>query len=462
MEAIRRSRKPAAVHQTDCLVDGQWTPAQSGGTLLTLDPATEEVIAQVAAGDAVDIEAAAEAARKAVRGDWSRGINRGSVLTALAELIESEIDDLSALESWDTGHPIRGIRGADLPAAVEYLRLAAEYANADGVEPQSNVVPVGVAGFLLPTHHAALSSVRSIARVVVAGCGAVLKPSEHAPLACLRLVRMAQKAGVPDGVLNVVPGTGARAGRALANCSLVDSLVFHGRAATGREVCEAAARNLTPVSLELAGSEVHVVLRDADLEEAARSIASFANGGELGRMATGACCLVERPVQETFRNLLFRRLDGLKIGDPLDSSVDVGPLACEGDAVAFAHFVERCVRDGAVCLAGGKRFGTRGFFVQPTLLTDIADPSVAMAWDVAAPLGSLVSISAEDEIIERFNARRIRSRVVVWTRDSAAARRLAGSLNTAEIRMGNSEGRAMRADVVASDLQALVMSKHVA
>ncbi len=462
MEAIRRPRKPAAVHQTDCFVDGLWTPAQSGGTLLTIDPATEEVIAQVASGDAADIEAAAEAARNAARSDWSRGIDRRSVLTALAESIEAEIDDLSALESWDTGHPIREVRSGDMPAAIEYLRRAADYLNAIGVDTQSCFLPVGVAGFLLPTHHAALATVRSIARAVVAGCGAVLKPSEHAPLACLRLVRMAQKAGVPDGVLNVVPGTGARAGRALAKCCLVDSLVFQGRAATGREVCEAASQNLTPVSLELAGSEVHVVLRDADLEEAARDIASFRHGAGAGRVVTGACCLVERPVQEAFCKLLSQGLNALKVGDPLDPSVDVGPLACEGDAVAFVQFTERRMREGAVCSAGGKRTGTRGFFVQPTLITDNAGTGAAMAWDVAGPLCTLVPESAEDAIVERFNAQRCRSRVIVWTRDQAAAKRLAGSLKAADVRAGGSGCRAMGADVLAADLQPLVVPKHVA
>ena len=250
--------KPArpAIHQTQLFIGGQWVPAKSGKTFDTINPATEEVIAQVAEGDAADVDAAVRAARKAFdEGPWPRmdARERGRIMLRLADLIEAEIDELAALEALDNGKPVSDARTGDIPLALDALRYYAGWA--DKIHGQTIPIngnyfcytrrePVGVAGQVIPWNFPILMVAWKWGPALAAGCTIVMKPAEQTPLTCLRLARLAQKAGVPDGVINVVPGFGPTAGAAIVKHPGIDKVAFTGSGETAQIIMRQAADQL--------------------------------------------------------------------------------------------------------------------------------------------------------------------------------------------------------------------------
>jgi aldehyde dehydrogenase (NAD+) len=246
-------RQQPEIRQTQLFIDGQWTAARSGKTFATVNPATEEVIAEVAEGDAADIDLAVKAARRAFDdSEWSRmdARDRGRLMYRLADLIEEEIDELAALESLDNGKPIRDSRNADLPLVIDCLRYYAGFA--DKIHGQTIPVrgdyftytrkePVGVVGQIIPWNFPMLMVAWKWGPALAAGCTIVMKPAEQTPLTCLRMARLAQKAGFPDGVINVVPGYGPTAGAALVKHPEVDKIAFTGEGTTGQLIMREAA-----------------------------------------------------------------------------------------------------------------------------------------------------------------------------------------------------------------------------
>src|SRR5437667_991477 len=244
------------IHQTQCFIGGQWVPAQSGKTFGTIDPATEEVIASVAEGDAADVDLAVKAARKAFdSGDWPKldARDRGKLINKLADLIEEELDELAALESLDNGKPIRDAKAADLPLTIDALRYYAGYA--DKIHGQTIPVrgnyftytrkePVGVVGQIIPWNFPMLMVAWKWGPALAAGCTIVMKPAEQTPLTCLRLARLAQQAGIPDGVINVVPGYGPTAGASIVKHPGVDKVAFTGEHLTAQIIMKDAAPTL--------------------------------------------------------------------------------------------------------------------------------------------------------------------------------------------------------------------------
>ena len=240
MATMTEPRQQPKIHQTQCFIGGQWLPAASGKTFETINPATEEVIAQVAEGDAADVDLAVAAARKALEhGPWSRmdARDRGRLMYKLADLIEEEADELAALESLDNGKPIREARAGDLPLVIDVLRYYAGFA--DKIHGQTIPVrgnyftytrrePVGVVGQIIPWNFPMLMAAWKWGPALAAGCTIVMKPAEQTPLTCLRMARLAQKAGIPDGVINVVPGYGPTAGAAIVKHRGVDKVAFTG------------------------------------------------------------------------------------------------------------------------------------------------------------------------------------------------------------------------------------------
>lgn len=237
------------IRQTQIFIDGQWIPAQSGKTFNTINPSNEEVIAQVAEGDVADVARAVEAARRAFdEGPWPRlnARERGKIIHRLCDLIDAEIDELAAIESLDNGKPVKDARHVDLPLAVECLRYYAGWA--DKIQGETIPVngdflcytrrePVGVAGQIIPWNFPILMVAWKWGPALAAGCTLVMKPAEQTPLTCLRLARLAQKAGVPDGVINVVPGFGPTAGAAIVRHPGVDKIAFTGSGETAKVSC---------------------------------------------------------------------------------------------------------------------------------------------------------------------------------------------------------------------------------
>ncbi len=281
MATITKTTHGPQIRQTQCFIGGQWVPAASGKTFETVNPATEEVITQVAEGDAADIDLAVEAARNAFEnGPWSKmdARDRGRLIAKLADLIEDEAEELAALETLDNGKPIREAKAADLPLTVDCLRYYAGWA--DKIHGQTIPIrgpyfcytrrePVGVVGQIIPWNFPMLMAAWKWGPALAAGCTIVMKPAEQTPLSCLRMARLAQKAGIPDGVINVVPGFGPTAGAAVVKHPGVDKVAFTGEYKTAQIIMKDAAQTLKRLTFELGGKSPNIVFADADLDAAA-------------------------------------------------------------------------------------------------------------------------------------------------------------------------------------------------
>src|SRR5215470_1224863 len=367
------------IQQTQCFIGGQWIPAQSGKTFDTLDPSTEEVIASVAEGDAADIDLAVKAARKQFDGgEWSKmdARDRGRLMNKLADLIEEEAAELAALESLDNGKPIRDSKAADLPLTIDCLRYYAGYA--DKIHGQTIPVrgnyfcytrkePVGVVGQIIPWNFPMLMVAWKWGPALAAGCTIVMKPAEQTPLSCLRLARLAQKAGIPDGVINVVPGYGPTAGAAIVKHPGVDKVAFTGEYKTAQVIMRDASQTLKRLTFELGGKSPNVIFADANLDAAAAGthVGLYLNQGQC--CCAGSRVFVQEKVHDKFVDKLTAMNQKRKVGDPLDPATEQGAQVDQAQFDKIMHYVDLGKKEGAQCLSGGKRFGDRGFFIEPTL-----------------------------------------------------------------------------------------------
>src|SRR4051794_13710544 len=330
---VPRSAKHAKPKVADqkMLIGGKWVGSVSGKTFETVNPATGEVICRVAEGDKADIDLAVKAARQAFEsGPWSRmnARDRGRLLNKLADAIESHKDELAALESLDNGKPINDALAADLPPPPQCSRYYAGWA--DKIHGQTIPVdgnfftyprhePVGVVGQIIPWNFPLLMQAWKWGPALACGNTVVLKPAEQTPLTALRVVALAQEAGFPDGVMNVVPGFGPTAGAALSGHMDVDKVAFTGEGTTGQIIMEAAARsNLKRVSLELGGKSPNVVFADADLDAAVEGayLGLFFNQGQC--CCAGTRLFVEEKVHDEFVERMVKKAKARKVGDPFD------------------------------------------------------------------------------------------------------------------------------------------------
>lgn len=433
------------VRHTECFIGGNWAPAISGKTFETLNPATESVIAQVAEGDAADVDAAVAAARDALEnGPWSRmdARERGRLMFALADLIEAEAGELAMLESLDNGKPIRDSRAADLPLAIDCLRYYAGYA--DKIHGQTIPVrgayftytrrePVGVVGQIIPWNFPILMVCWKWGPALAAGCTIVMKPAEQTPLSCLRLARLAQKAGIPDGVINVVPGYGPTAGASIVKHPGVDKVAFTGEHKTAQIIMRDAAQTLKRLTFELGGKSPNIVFADADLEAAAAGshFGLYFNQGQ-------CCCAGSRLfVQEKIYDKFVERLVGMnrtrKLGDPLDPQTEQGPQVDRAQMDKILHYIDLGKREGAECLTGGKRFGDKGYYVEPTLFTNVTDEMSIARDEIFGPVLSILKFKDVDEIVDRANNTHFGLAAAVWTRDIAKAHHLAAKIKAGTV-----------------------------
>ncbi|MSR36089.1 MAG: aldehyde dehydrogenase family protein [Gemmatimonadetes bacterium] len=433
--------------RTQLWIDGQWSDAASGETFSTENPATGEVLAQVAAGDAADINRAVAAARAAFRDPAWRRMNphrRAELLWALSDLIEANAEELALLETLDNGKPLFESREVDLPSVVENFRYFAGIA--DKLHGETIPVagsflnytlrePLGVVGCIIPWNFPLSMAVWKAAPALACGNTVVLKPAEQTPLSALRLGELAGEAGFPPGVLNVVPGFGETAGAALVRHPGVDAISFTGSTEVGRVVMRDAAETLKKVSLELGGKSPNIVFADADLGAAVKGAASGIYYGKGEVCAAGSRVLVERAVYDEFVERFRARSERATVGDPMDPGTRIGALVSEAQLERVLGYVERGRAEGARLVTGGRRVQVkgRGWFVEPTVFADVLPSMTIAREEIFGPVAAVMPFDDLEDAVAKANDTHFGLAAGVWTRDVAKAHRMAEELEAGTV-----------------------------
>jgi aldehyde dehydrogenase (NAD+) len=431
------------------LIDGKWLEAASGKTFDSINPATGELLARVAEGDAEDIDRAVEAARRAFEGPWAKAkpFDRQQILLRFADLVEKHAEELTDLDTLDMGAPISRTRNMKR-RAVALLRYYAGMATALHGETIENSLPgeyfsytlkepVGVVGAIIPWNAPLTSSLWKIGPALATGCTMILKPAEEAPLTPLLLGQLALEAGVPPGVLNVVPGYGETAGAALAGHMGVDKVAFTGSHLTGQKIVQASAGNLKRVSLELGGKSPDIVFADADLESAVpgAGMAVFANSGQI--CSAGTRLFVERRVYEEFVGRVADFGKTLRVGNGMDPDVTIGPLVSQDQLDRVTGYLSTGRQEGARPLSGGERLTdgdfAKGYFVPPTVFADVRDDMRIAREEIFGPVISAIPFTDIDEVLTRANSTMFGLGSGVWTRDVSKAHRLAKGIRAGSV-----------------------------
>jgi phenylacetaldehyde dehydrogenase len=431
-------------------INGQWTDAASGKTFATPNPATGETLANVAEGDAEDVNRAVRAARQAFDdGPWGSMTpsDRGRLIWKIGDLILEHADELAQLESLDNGKPVAVARGADVPLAADLFHYMAGWAtkiegNTINISvpymPGANFhsytlrEPVGVVGQIIPWNFPLLMAAWKLGPALTTGNTVVLKPAEQTPLTALLLAQLIAEAGIPDGVVNVITGFGETAGAALAAHNDVDKVAFTGSTEVGRLIVQAAAGNLKKVSLELGGKSPNIVFDDAEagaVEGAANAI--FFNHGQC--CVAGSRLFVQEDKFDEVVNGVAEIAKGIKLGPGMESGTQMGPLVSEEQLQRVTGFLESGREDGATTITGGGRFGDHGYFVEPTVITNTRPDMKIVREEIFGPVVVAAPFRSLDEIAAEANNSEYGLGAGIWTKDISKAHALAKKLRAGTV-----------------------------
>lgn len=433
------------------LIGGQWVDAASGKRFRTVNPATGALLAEVAEGDHEDIDRAVKAARSAFENPaWRRmrPAERERLVRRFIGLLEDHIDELAELETLDTGKPINASRNIDLPVTIETLQYYAGFstklegdvlphgcAYTPGVDYFSYTLrePVGVVGMILPWNFPLLLLSLKLGPALALGCTCVIKPAEDSPLSTLRLGELAQEAGIPDGVVNVVPGYGETAGAALANHPDVNKVAFTGSTEVGKSIVQAASGNLKRITLELGGKAPNLVLPDANLEEtiAGAAMAIYTNQGEI--CCAGSRLYVHSSIYDQVVEGIVEHAKSTTVGPGLHPESQMGPLISQTQLDRVTDYVERGRADGAEVLVGGGRMGDSGYFYAPTVLANTAKTMPVVREEIFGPVLCAMPYDDLDEVIADANDTIYGLSAGIWTRDVSKAHQVAARLQAGTI-----------------------------
>jgi betaine-aldehyde dehydrogenase len=422
-------------------IDGKWVDAESGKTFSSPNPATGEVLAEVAEADKADIDKAVMAARKAYEGKWAKlsARDRGKLLYKLAQLIESNAQLLAELETSDNGKPIRESIYIDIPQVIEHFEYYAGLA--DKIEGETIPVsgrmlnytvrePLGVCGQIIPWNFPLIMAAWKIAPALAAGNTVVLKPAEQTPVTALELGRLCQEAGFPDGVINIVPGFGETAGAALTSHPGVDKISFTGSTDVGRLVAKAAAQNLTKVSLELGGKAPNIVFADASLDQAIEGalMGIYYNQGQV--CSAGSRLFLEEKIKDQFLDAFKQRSEKIRVGDPMDNSTQMGPQVSEEQLNKIKNYVDIARSEGAMILTGGESpqlegHLNSGYFFKPTIFSNVNNHMRVAQEEIFGPVVSVITFKDGDDLIKQANETIYGLSAGIWTRDITRAHKFA-------------------------------------
>jgi phenylacetaldehyde dehydrogenase len=450
LERVPASLKNWLSQPRPMLIDGKWVQARSGKVFDVQDPANEMRLATVAEGDAADIDAAVRAARKALEGPWGRMSPsvRGRMIHRIGDLILEHLDELAQLESLDNGKPFSVARVADVPLSADMFHYMSGWATK--IEGKhiaiSNLAapgqylsftrpePIGVVGQIIPWNFPLLMAAWKLAPALATGCTVVLKVAEETPLSALRLGELLLEAGLPDGVVNIVPGFGETAGAALAAHPGVDKVAFTGSTEVGRLIVQAASRDLKKVSLELGGKSPNIILDDSDIDEAVAGATAgiFFNHGQCCN--AGSRLFVQAKIFDRVVSGIAANAEKIKLGAGLDPQTEMGPLVSEVQHGRVTSYLKAGMEEGARALTGGSALGGHGFFVKPTVLVDTRPEMKVVREEIFGPV--LVATpfkEADDDLIAAANDTIYGLAAGVWTRDIAKANQIANRLKAGTV-----------------------------
>jgi acyl-CoA reductase-like NAD-dependent aldehyde dehydrogenase len=428
-------------------IDNEWRASGSGRTLDVVNPATEEVIAQVASADDADVDAAVASARAALEGPWAKlsPRERGRLLWRLAQRLAERADHLARLETLHNGKPIFESRQIEIPAAVECFEYYAGWADkihGDTIPVRGHHLvytlrePVGVVAAIVPWNFPLLLAAWKVAPALASGNTVIVKPASQTPLTALALAEIALEVGLPPGVLNVVTGPGQSVGRRLVEHPGIDKIAFTGDTRTGRDIMRGSSETLKRITLELGGKSANIVFTDADLDAAVRgaTIGIFYGKGEV--CAAGSRLLVHRAIKDEFLEKVSARTKKMVPGDPLDPKTRLGALASKAQLDKVLGYIETGKREGARLIAGGARadIGTgKGHFLQPTVFADVTSDMTIAREEIFGPVLAVMEFEDVDEAVARANESSYGLAAAVWTRDVSKAHDVARRLQAGTV-----------------------------
>ncbi|MGG7143350.1 aldehyde dehydrogenase family protein [Clostridium nigeriense] len=427
-------------------INGEWRESSDGSTIKTYNPATGELLSEIADASEIDVDDAVKAANKAFE-TWGKTTpaERATLLNNIADIIDENAEFLATIETMDNGKPIRETIGADIPLAADHFRYFAGVIRADeGVatnidENTLNLIlrePIGVVGQIVPWNFPFLMAAWKLAPVLAAGDTTVFKPSSTTSLSVLELMKLIQDV-VPKGVINVITGKGSKSGEYLQHNEGIDKLAFTGSTEVGREIGLAAAKRIIPATLELGGKSANIFFSDADMNIALEGIqlGILFNQGQV--CSAGSRIFVQEDFYDEFIEKAVEAFENVKVGNPLDPNTQMGAQVSEAQLNKILKYIEIGKDEGAKVITGGERFiegdAKNGYFMKPTLLVDVNNNMRVAREEIFGPVGVVIKFKTEEEVIAMANDSNYGLGGGVFTRDINRAIKVAKSIRTGRV-----------------------------
>ena len=437
----------ASVMRKRLFINNEWRDAEGSKTLDVVNPATEEIVAEVASADRADVDAAVRAARAALNGPWSKmsARDRGRLLWRVGDALMERADEIARLETLHNGKPIFESRQIEIPAAAECFQYYAGWADklhGETIPVRGEYLaytlrePVGVIAAIVPWNFPLLLTAWKVAPALACGNTVIIKPASQTPLTAIALAEIAAEIGVPPGVLNVITGPGSTVGQMLVEHPGIDKIAFTGDTATGKGIMRGAAETLKKITLELGGKSPNIVFADADLDAAIRGATTgiFYGKGEV--CAAGSRLLVDKAVKHEFVDKVAARAKKMVPGDPMDPKTRLGAVASRKQLETDLRYIEVAKKEGAELVAGGARadIGTgKGYFLQPTIFDGVTPDMTIAREEIFGPVLAAIEFGDVDEAIARANDSTYGLAAAVWTRDIKKAHHVARCLQAGTV-----------------------------